>query len=146
MQQAVGNQWYQRNIVDPIKKVNDERLKGTFVQPLYKQIIEPVATNIGELVPAIALGATGNPVAAKAFFASNVYGRSYQEAIERGANDSDAKVYALGLALSELTLEQIGGFTLGKALPTNIFSSILSEGVEEFAARTYTTWNGSFTN
>lgn len=131
---AVGNQWYQRNIVDPIKKVNDERLKGTFVQPLYKQIIEPVATNIGELVPAIALGATGNPVAAKAFFASNVYGRSYQEAIERGATDSDAKVYALGLALSELTLEQIGGFTLGKALPTNMFSSILSEGVEEFAA------------
>ena len=139
------NRWYQDNIAKPVGEQLDNVLP-----PEYKKWVEPAANSIGRLLPSIALSmissgtlaanpavSAGFATASKAFFVSNVYGSSYQTAIESGASYNDAHIYAQANAMLELGTEMIGGWKPGKFSPKdmrNILKNIRTEAIEESLA------------
>lgn len=152
----LNQNYWQKQIADPIKNVLDKYVEKTWIEGTYNQILEPVANSIGEILPSMILGnmaSQANSLAAmttwaasaKAYFMANTYGRSYQEAIAQGATDADAHIYGIGMTGIELGTEQIsaiggkffGGFNIGQPLATSygsVMKSILTEGFEEAVA------------
>lgn len=144
-----ANKWYQNNIVEPMfKNVLDKTVSRSFAGDFYNQYVEPAAQSIGEIVPAMLMTMKGSKASSarvgeifnnlgRAYFASNVYGRSYQEAVESGATENDAHLYGISNAGLEMTTEYFGGFVPGKPLSQSyksVLKSIASEGLEEFVA------------
>ena len=148
---STANMWYQKNIAQAVGNVFDaETDEGRFGQ-FYNKYVEPTVTSISEIIPSVALSmyaGSNNPKItqkisenllrlAKLYFASNVYGRSYEEAIAQGASTNDAHIYGIGNAGLELATEAIGGFTFSKAPQLGFKGAIfnfLSEGFEEGVA------------
>lgn len=64
-------------------------------------------------------------------FASSIFGRSFQEAMDKGSDIQDAYTYALGIAAVETMTENIGGFkTTGPDLmtaETSIYTKLLGQ-------------------
>jgi hypothetical protein len=158
-QSAVNvNTMFQSTIIDFIKNdpIFDKMTKDSYAGEIYKNLVEPAAQSIGEIIPAMTIGraqagaktpeaAARLAMASKAFFIANAYGRSYTDAINQGAAENDANIYAIGMAGIELATEQIstlggkflGGFGLGQPLATSyksVLKSIATEGFEEFVA------------
>lgn len=135
------NQWWQSNISEPIKDVLDGYVGKSFAGGLYSKYVEPAAQSIGEIIPAMIISAKGQRAGteeianvfnnlSKAYFVSNVYGRSYQEAVNQGATNADAHIYGIGNAGLELGTEMIGGFVPGQPLATSYKSVLKSMGTE----------------
>jgi hypothetical protein len=133
------------------EEVNKATKKAYFEQELGNsrgyQIGNAVSESIGRLVPSIMLGkfakGTGTTskvmaVSSKAYFASSVYGQSFEEAIQNGASMQDAYTYAFGNMALELGTEQLFGFKLGKGIDVSsgwkILGNILGESAEEVIA------------
>jgi hypothetical protein len=110
--------------------------------PLY-QAFSGVLQSIGAILMAQGLAKFSNAqgltnpeqsaALATAYFGTQVFGNSFEQAIDNGASISDAYMFATANAVIETMIEQIGGLKLGldkNILPTT-FQAFLRNGFEE---------------
>ena len=122
------------------------RAQEAFGDSQLYETLRSTATSIGNiaamLLMAKAVKSTGGKVtpqqvsaSTKLFYASQIAGRSYAEAINEGADIQDAFTYALGIAATETAIEQVGGLKFDNLLINkNILKTMLEEGSEELIA------------
>lgn len=70
-------------------------------------------------------------------FAANVFGKSYSDAIQKGADFKDAYTYGIGQALTETVLENLGGFTPGGQQVSDFTEGLLSKVIGGKAAQIF---------
>lgn len=142
------DKWFGLGIQEKMDDFFDKQIAKTKHAEFYEKYVRPTATSIGEILPSMFFSSLGSKSSlkqvndslqtiAKLFFVSNVYGRSYQEAVLEGATQNDAHVFGIGNAGLEIMAESIGGFVPGKPLATStksILKSITTEAMEEAIA------------
>ncbi|MDA3932049.1 MAG: hypothetical protein PF513_04860 [Tenericutes bacterium] len=86
-----------------------------------------------------------------AYFASSVFGKMYQEAINNGANYNDAFIYATGQSMMETLVEQTGGFkgsdgsgalSIWNKIKSKGISGITKDAFEEGMEEVYSEFGG----
>lgn len=98
----------------------------------------------------LGLSKSGQAALSNTYFASSVFGQSFDEALTNGASMQDAYTFGVGNALMEVALENMAGFLptgelkttgLTKALSkivgskvSKVISSVVGEGLEEVGA------------
>ncbi len=94
--------------VDPMTAAQPyiENAKGA------EKVLYGVAQGTGQMLPTIGASFI-NPGLGKAVFGTSVYGNSYKEARKKGYSQSASFGYGMANAGLELTLENLGGFTVG---------------------------------
>lgn len=141
LKEAVNRTSYWKEIVNGITLKN--KIQEEAGDTKLNKFIEPVFESIGRLIPSIVLGkmaSTGGvhsqalATSAKAWFASSVYGQSFEEAVKNGASMQDAYTYAFGNMALELATEQMFGLKLGSGKIGSLTSSVMGEAIEEAVA------------
>lgn len=132
--------WISKNIVDNVANILTLDTKK-YADNFYKdsgfyEFLQSSSESIGNILSAWALGGIGSKLGINAqalttvYFASTVFGKSFQEASDNGASLQDAYTYALGTAFLETAIENIGGFTTSgveKSAKKSIFENLLGE-------------------
>lgn len=161
---AVQN-WIKSNITDPtasflananpmgVAGITHQRAENAFADSEFFNAAMSSFESIGNILVSMALSKMGTKagmsaaqagLVSQAYFASTVFGKSFQEAINNGASINDAYTYATSNALMETALENLGGFTpsgssgvFSKISSSNwgtMLSNFVEEGLEEIGS------------
>lgn len=111
--------------------------------PIVKKVAE-VAPSIGQMIPGMTLSAI-NPGAGALYFMSSSSGGYIKDALDRGMNDKEARLYGTLMGVMEGATEMIGVENLSKAgravktLVKGTGKEIAKEGVKELGKTTIKT-------
>lgn len=112
VQDWVSNDWVGENIGNPIQ----EGTKASYLNDSKAgEIIEGIASGVGQMLPSIALTvATGGAAApGMAVMAASAAGNATEEAYNQGAGYGQGLAYGALSGIVEAATEKIGGFVLG---------------------------------
>lgn len=139
VQDWVSNDWVGENIGNPIQ----EGTKASYLNDSKAgEIIEGIASGVGQMLPSIALTvATGGAAApGMAVMAASAAGNATEEAYNQGAGYGQGLAYGALSGVVEAATEKIGGFVLGggtslvgKKLAGTALGKATSKGVGKVA-------------